>query len=173
MHDLSQVVSETTKRLNDRYTLKHTSEKGGKHLVFHLADQEYGIDIISVKEIIGMMPIRSVPRTPRFVKGVINLRGKVIPVIDLRLKLGLLEQPYTEKTCIIITEIQQGRPGAQVGMVVDAVSEVLNLSPEDIEGPPELGSGEDAGVIMGIAKTDAGARILLDTDRLLGQGVSG
>ncbi|MBW2108607.1 MAG: chemotaxis protein CheW [Deltaproteobacteria bacterium] len=166
MHNLSRVVSRIVKRLDkERET---TSRKGGRHLIFGLGNQKYGIDIVSVKEIIGMMPIRSVPQTPPFMKGVINLRGKVIPVVDLRVKLGLEELDYTDQTCIIIAEIKEKHATAQVGVVVDSVSEVLSLKAEDIEEPLLLGLRSRAHVVAGIAKTDIGTWVLLDTNRLLG-----
>ena len=99
--------------------------KSGKYLTFQLADEDYGIALLQIKEIIGMMPITAVPRTPAFVKGVINLRGQVIPVTDLRLKFGMNESGYTDRTCIIVVEVQGEAATVQVGVVVDAVSEVL------------------------------------------------
>jgi purine-binding chemotaxis protein CheW len=87
---------------------KSMENKEGKYLTFSMAGEEYGLGILKVKEIIGMMPVTTVPRTPPFVKGVINLRGKVIPVVDLRLKFGMEEIAYTERTCIIVVEIGEG-----------------------------------------------------------------
>ena len=106
----------------------------GKYLTFALADEEYGISILKVKEIIGMMPITTVPQTPEFVKGVINLRGKVISVMDLRLKFGMDEIEYTERTCIIVVEIAGASNNTiLIGIVVDSVSEVLNIKSDDTE----------------------------------------
>jgi len=139
----------------------------GKYLTFSLAGEEYGIGILKVKEIIGMMPITTVPRTPGFVKGVINLRGKVIPVVDLRLKFGMEEIPYTERTCIIVVEIG-GRGGSiLIGIVVDAVSEVLNIKGTEIEATPTFGARLDTDYILGMAKMNGGVKILLDIDRVL------
>jgi len=139
----------------------------GKHLIFKLAEEEYGLDILKVKEIIGLMDITSVPRTPDFVKGVINLRGKVIPVIDLRLKFGLPQAEYDERTCIIVVEVnQQGQP-VQMGIVVDAVSEVQNVKAEDVEPTPSFGTELDTKYIRGMAKVEGGIKILLDIDRAL------
>ncbi|MBW2108106.1 MAG: chemotaxis protein CheW [Deltaproteobacteria bacterium] len=168
MHDLSQVISRLIRRFARDYELTDTPKKGGKRLIFDLDHQEYGVDIVSVKEIIGMTPIRSVPQTPPFVKGVINLRGKVIPVIDLRIKLGMAASDYNERTCIIVMEVKGKKGTTQVGMVVDSVSEVLNLRAEDIEDPPSLGGRSTAEMILGMAKAEGRARILLNTDRLLG-----
>jgi len=116
---------DTTRILDE--TLSTLIEREGKYLTFTLASEDYGIGILKIKEIIGMMPITSVPQTPSFVKGVVNLRGKVIPVVDLRLKFGMPAIDYTERTCIIVVEIS-GQSGAiKIGIVVDAVSEVLNI----------------------------------------------
>ena len=114
-------------------------DKEGKYLTFTLAKEEYGIGILKIKEIIGMMPITSVPQTPEFVKGVINLRGKVIPVMDLRLRFEKDSVDYTERTCIIVVEIAAQAGTVQIGIVVDAVSEVLNIKGEDIEETPTFG----------------------------------
>ena len=108
-------------------------DKEGKYLTFTLAEEEYGIGILKIKEIIGMLPINSVPQTPEFVKGVINLRGKVIPVMDLRLRFGMPSIDYSERNCIIVVEIGGQAGTILVGIVVDAVSEVLNIKGDDIE----------------------------------------
>ncbi|MCA1787175.1 MAG: chemotaxis protein CheW [Desulfobacteraceae bacterium] len=147
--------------------IKATTMKTGKYLTFTLADEEYGIGILKVKEIIGMMSITSVPRTPDFVKGVINLRGKVIPVIDLRLKFVMDAIPYTDRTCIIVVEIDTDDMTIQIGIVVDAVSEVLNIKQEEIENTPSFGTSVNTDYILGMAKIDSGVKILLDIDRVL------
>lgn len=141
--------------------------KTGKYLTFTLSDESYGIGILKVKEIIGMMPITSVPRTPEFVKGVINLRGKVIPVMDLRLKFAMGEIPYTDRTCIIVVEIDAESGTVLIGIVVDAVSEVLNITEEEIEDAPVFGSKLNTDYILGMAKTDGGVKILLNIDKVL------
>jgi purine-binding chemotaxis protein CheW len=141
--------------------------KEGKYLTFSLADEEYGIGILKVKEIIGMMSITSVPQTPGFVKGVINLRGKVIPVMDLRLKFNMDESAYTERTCIIVVEVTNQRGRVQIGIVVDAVSEVLNIKEGDIEETPTFGTNLDTHFILGMAKIDGMVKILLDIDQVL------
>jgi len=142
--------------------------KEGKYLTFSLAGEEYGIGILKVREIIGMMPITPVPRTPDFVKGVINLRGKVIPVIDLRLRFGLEAAAYTERTCIIVVEILGDAGAVPMGIVVDAVSEVLNIRGGDIENTPAFGVKLNTDFILGMAKTEGSVKILLDIDRVLG-----
>jgi purine-binding chemotaxis protein CheW len=140
----------------------------GKYLTFSLAGEEYGIGILKVREIIGMMTVTPVPQTPEFVKGVINLRGKVIPVIDLRLRFGLDAAAYTERTCIIVVEIHGDAGSVPMGIVVDAVSEVLNIRGSDIENTPTFGVKLNTDFILGMAKTGGGVKILLDIDRVLG-----
>jgi len=140
----------------------------GKYLTFSLAGEEYGIGILKVREIIGMMSITPVPQTPEFVKGVINLRGKVIPVIDLRLRFGLDATAYTERTCIIVVEIHGESGSIPMGIVVDAVSEVLNIRSADIENTPSFGVKLNTDFILGMAKTEGGVKILLDIDKVLG-----
>ncbi len=152
---------------NMNETINATIMKAGKYLTFTLADEEYGIGILKVKEINGMIPITSVPRTPDFVKGVINLRGKVIPVIDLRLKFGMPAIDYTDRTCIIVVEIEANDMTIQIGIVVDAVSEVLNIKEEEIENAPSFGTSINMDYILGMAKIDSGVKILLDIDRVL------
>jgi purine-binding chemotaxis protein CheW len=158
-------MAEITKTIDQ--TIKAIVNREGKYLTFSLADEEYGIGILKVKEIIGMMPITTVPRTPLFVKGVINLRGKVIPVMDLRLKFGMEEIGYTERTCIIVVEIAGQTGSILVGIVVDAVSEVLNIKGNDIEDTPTFGVKLETDYILGMAKMNGGVKILLDIDMVL------
>lgn len=146
----------------------NTRDREGKYLTFSLAGEEYGIGILKVKEIIGMMPITQVPRTPGYVKGVINLRGKVIPVADLRLKFDIEEMAYTERTCIIVVEIREGLGTVLMGIVVDSVSEVLNIKSGEIEDTPAFGTQMDTDYILGMAKTGGGVKILLDIDKVFG-----
>jgi purine-binding chemotaxis protein CheW len=147
--------------------IKATTIKTGKYLTFSLEKEEYGIGILKVKEIIGMMPITSVPRTPAFVKGVVNLRGKVIPVLDLRTKFEMESIPYTERTCIIVVEIDSNAATILLGIVVDSVSEVLNIREEEIEETPKFGTQLKHDYILGMAKRDGGVKILLNIDRVL------
>jgi purine-binding chemotaxis protein CheW len=139
----------------------------GKYLTFSLAGEEYGIGILKVKEIIGMMPVTHVPRTPEFVKGVVNLRGKVIPVVDLRLRFALEAAAYTERTCIIVVEVAGANGSVMMGIVVDAVSEVLNIRGADIENTPAFGVRLNTDFILGMAKAAGGIKILLDIDKVL------
>ena len=152
--------------IND--AVAHAARRDGKYLTFSLAGEEYGIGILKIREIIGMMPITAVPETPHFVKGVVNLRGKVIPVIDLRLRFGMSEIGYTERTCIIVVEIRGEAGVLPVGTVVDAVSEVLSIKAEDIEDPPAFGVRLNTDYILGMAKMGKGVKLLLDIDRVLG-----
>ncbi len=147
--------------------VKSMTIKTGKYLTFTLEDETYGIGILKVKEIIGMMPITSVPQTPEFVKGVINLRGKVIPIIDLRLKFSMEAVPYSERTCIIVVEILSDGATVLIGVVVDAVSEVLNIREDEIEETPKFGSRLNTEHILGMAKMEGGVKILLNIDQVL------
>lgn len=142
---------------------------GGKYLTFALGKEEYGIPIQRVKEIIGMMEITEVPRTPDFIKGVINLRGKIIPLMDLRLKFGLPEKTYSERTCIIVVEVasEEDRSVRMMGIAVDMVSEVVNIAEGDVEQPPRYGNGVDIRFLRGMGKVKGKVVMLLDMDRVL------
>ncbi len=142
-------------------TNKQTTE--GKFLTFALEKEEYGVEILKVKEIIGLMDITTVPQTPEYMKGVINLRGKVIPVIDLRLKFSMPETEHTEETCIIVVEVGV----SLIGIVVDSVSEVMYIKAEDIEDAPSFGQEIDTKFIMGLGKTKEKIIILLDIEKVL------
>ncbi len=159
------MTEEITNKMDQ--AVKAMMDKEGKYLTFTLANEEYGIGILKIREIIGMMPITSVPRTPEFVKGVINLRGKVIPVMDLRLRFGMEEMEYTDRTCIIVVEIERQAGTVQIGTVVDSVSEVLNVGGTDIEETPSFGTKLDTEYILGMAKIEGGVKILLDIDEVL------
>ena len=148
-------------------TVKSMGSKEGKYLTFSLAGEEYGISIIKVKEIIGIMAITPVPQTAGYVKGVINLRGKVIPIIDLRAKFAMESTAYTERTCIIVVEISSNDRKIMMGIVVDSVSEVLNIKPGEIADTPTFGANMDTAYILGMAKIGGGVKILLDIDRVL------
>jgi purine-binding chemotaxis protein CheW len=136
----------------------------GKYLTFSLAGEEYGIGILKVKEIIGMMTITPVPQAPDFVKGVINLRGKVIPVLDLRLHFSMEAGEYMERTCIIVVETAGTNGSVHMGIVVDAVSEVLNVRQDDTEDTPAFGVKLNTDFILGMAKLGGGVKILLDIE---------
>ncbi len=135
-----------------------------KFLTFILEDEEYGIEILKVREIIGMMPITPVPQSQHTLKGVINLRGKIIPVFDLRLIFGMGEKDYDSETCIIIVDVA----GRLAGIVVDTVSEVMDVRDDDIETSSGLEAGFNSQFIMGISKVNDKIRILVDIDNILG-----
>jgi len=145
-------------------TTQQDSQRAGKYLTFSLAGEEYGLEILKVREIIGMMEITSVPRTPEYIKGVINLRGKVIPVVDLRLKFGIQEAEHTDETCVIVVDVG----GVEMGIIVDKVSEVLDIKADEIEDTPEFGTNVNTDYILGMGKTEDRVSILLDISRVLG-----
>ena len=139
----------------------------GKHLVFLLGEASYGIPILQVLDINGLMEITPIPKTPEFIKGVINLRGKVIPVMDLRLKFGMPAKEYDKQTCIIIVNISVGKTNKQMGVIVDTVSEVFDIPLTEIEPPPEYGTHADEGFINGIGKVKGVLVVLLNIEKVL------
>ena len=147
--------------------IEPAKKQEGKHLTFMLDGEEYGIGIKKVREIIGMMQITTVPQTPVYVKGVINLRGKVVPIVDLRLKFSMESMSYTERTCIIVVEVKNKTHAISMGIVVDAVSEVVNIKENEIEETPHFGTRLNTDYILGMAKTGNGVKILLDIDKVL------
>lgn len=136
--------------------------KGGKYLTFKLAGEEFGIQILKVREIIGIMNITAIPQMPVYMKGVINLRGKVIPVIDLRLKFGLTEIEHTEETCVIVVDV-----GKEIGIIVDTVSEVLDITDQNVEPAPQVGGTTNTEFILGMGKVGDQVKILLDLDKVM------
>ena len=140
---------------------------GGKYLTFALGKEEYGLQILKVREIIGLMDITAVPRTLPHVRGVINLRGQVITVVDLRAKFDMQSVEKTDQTCIIVVEINQGGRKLNIGIIVDRVSEVLDIAAEKIEASPNLGGSGDADFILGMGKIGDSVKILLDIDQVL------
>jgi len=138
-------------------------DREGKYLTFSLDREEYGISILKVKEIIGMMPITSVPGTPDYICGIVNLRGKIIPIVDLRKKFGMASIAHTPETCIIVVNVQ----GAEMGTVVDRVSEVLNIDAGDIEPAPSFGKDIKPDFILGIGKAQSKVTILLNIERVI------
>jgi purine-binding chemotaxis protein CheW len=142
-------------------------DRAGKYLIFRLGSEEFGARVLKVREIMGIQEVTPVPHTPVFVKGVINLRGKVIPVIDLRLKFGLPSEEYTARTRIIVVRTQLGEDQLLMGIVVDEVAEVLNLAASDIEETPDFGPGVETPYLLGMAKVKDRVKILLDIDQVL------
>jgi purine-binding chemotaxis protein CheW len=142
------------------------SSRAGKYLTFQLGEEEYAIQVLRVREIVKIQHITSVPETPADVRGVINLRGKVIPVVDLRIKFGMPEMEYGQRTCIIVVELGSGAHGP-MGIIVDEVSEVLNLLDGDIQDTPDFGAGVETPYLLGMAKVKDKVKILLDIDQVL------
>jgi len=138
-----------------------------KYLSFHVGPEEFALGVLSVREIMGMQDITMVPHTPQYVKGIINLRGKVIPVVDLRLKFKMASVEYSQRTCIIVVDVAGDGNRMLMGIVVDAVSEVLNIQPSDIETTPDFGEGVAIPYLLGIAKVKGKVKILLDIDKVL------
>ncbi|HNU30300.1 MAG TPA: chemotaxis protein CheW [Sedimentisphaerales bacterium] len=148
-------------------------DKEGKYLTFALAHEEYGLEILKVREIIGYIQVTAVPQTPHYVKGVINLRGQVIPVVDLRAKFGMDTTDVTDETCIIVVETSNGGRRFSTGIVVDRVQEVLDIPGANIEDAPQFGASVNTDFILGMGKVGESVKILLDIDRVLGGGLEG
>lgn len=142
-------------------------KQDGKHLVFMLGGAGYGIPILTVLDINGLMDITPIPKAPVYIKGVINLRGKVIPVMDLRLKFGMPEKEYDKETCIIIVNISIDGKDRQIGVLVDTVSEVFDIPLTEIEAPPEYGTHAGQGFINGIGKIKGKLVVLLNIEKVL------
>lgn len=153
--------------INVKAPVAGTAEQESKYLQFELDGEYYGVDILKVREINGMMDITAVPQTPRFMKGLINLRGKVVPVIDLRLKFGLAEADYDERTSIIVIEFKSIYGQVQMGILVDTVSEVVSIPSKNIESAPNFGTRMRSEYIKGMAKTKGRVVIILDIDLIL------
>ena len=148
-------------------------DKEGKYLTFALAHEEYGLEILKVREIIGYIQVTALPQTPHYVKGVINLRGQVIPVVDLRSKFGMDTADVTDETCIIVVEIAHNGRKFSTGIVVDRVQEVLDIPGGNIEEAPQFGASVNTDFILGMGKVGESVKILLDIDRVLGGGPEG
>ena len=138
----------------------------GKYLTVVLENEAYGIGVLKVREIIRMQKITPVPQMPAFVKGVINLRGRVIPIVDMRVKFGLKAE-FAERTCIVVVQVKLSDHTVQMGLIVDSVEEVVNLSGTDIEPTPDFGTRIDTGYILGMAKIKGAVKTLLDIDRVV------
>jgi purine-binding chemotaxis protein CheW len=145
--------------------VKAAESRAGKYLAFRLGDETYGLEILKVREVITMMDITHVPRTPAFIKGVINLRGRVIAVTDLRTKFGMPAVAATAERCIVVVNVA----GLEMGLIVDNVSEVLDVAADAIEDTPSFGAGVSTDFILGIGKTGEKVTILLDVDKVLSQ----
>lgn len=141
--------------------------RAGKYLTFMIGKEEFGVAVLKVREIMGIQDVTTVPQTPAWMKGVINLRGKIIPVIDLRLRFGVDALGYTERTCIIVVQVSSGAAILPMGIIVDEVSEVLTMTAGDIEDTPDFGSQVATDYILGMAKIKGKVKILLDIDKVL------
>jgi len=145
-----------------------TRSLAGKYLTFVLGRESYGMQVLKIREIIRFTDITAVPQMPVHIKGVINLRGKIIPVIDLRAKFGLGAADATERTCIVVVQVTlPSRTTAQMGLIVDAVEEVTNIASTDIEETPDFGGAFDTDCILGMAKIKGVVKTLLDIDRVV------
>lgn len=150
------------KVIRENYSIK-IDPRGGKYLTFFLADEEYGVEILKVQEIIGRMPVTPVPLTSRYIRGVINLRGKIHPIMDLNIKFGMDETRLTDETCIIVIKTSS----LVMGILVDRVSEVVNVASEDIEDTPSFGADINTEYLLGVGKTGGRVRLLLDIEKVL------
>jgi purine-binding chemotaxis protein CheW len=144
------------------------SHRAGKYLIFSLSGEEFGAEVLKIKEIMGLQNITAVPNTASCVKGVINLRGQVIPVLDLRIKFNLPAVEYTQRTCIVVVDTLIAGKSALMGAIVDGVAEVLTLTPDDIVDTPDFGSGADSPYLLGMAKVKGKVKILIDIQQVLG-----
>jgi purine-binding chemotaxis protein CheW len=146
----------------------HVKKLAGKYLTFALHGEFYGIDVLKVREIIRLTEITAVPQMPAYVRGVINLRGKIIPVMDLRLRFGFADAPSTDQTCIVVVQVKlpDGK-STQMGLVVDGVEEVVNIAASDIEETPDFGGDISASYIVGMAKIKGAVKTLLDIDSVI------
>lgn len=145
-----------------------TSQCAGKYLTVNLDEEAYGLAVLKVREIIRMQKITPVPQMPEYVRGVLNLRGRVIPVVDLRVKFGLKAE-FAERTCIVVVQVKlPSTQTVQMGLIVDSVEEVVNLNAQDIEPTPDFGTRIDTSYLLGMAKVKGQVKTLLDIDRVVG-----
>ena len=153
----------------EQNTESRQGQLAGKYLTFTLGGEDYGIPVLKVREIIQRSDITEVPRMPDYVRGVINLRGKVVPIVDLRLKFELMEFATNERTCIVVVEVvPQSGIQSMLGMVVDVVDEVVQIFAENIEPPPSFGAVLNTDCILGMGKVKGSVKSLLDIDKLMG-----
>jgi len=159
---MSEMRGETDQKAGMNY-----GHLAGKYLTFKLDEEEYGLDIMKVQEIIGIMPVTKVPRVPEYVRGVINLRGRIIPTIELRAKFGIESVEDTERTCIIVVELQTEKGKVNMGVIVDEVAEVMDFNADSIDAAPEFGTALNTAFILGIGIVKGSVKILLDLDKVL------
>lgn len=141
--------------------------KDGKHLIFELDQRNYGMPIMEVSEVNKLIKITPMPKTPDFIKGIINLRGRIIPVMDLRLKFGMPEKEYDPETCIIIVNLKVGKTKEQMGVIVDRVSEVFDIPLSEIDAPPDCGTKAEEEIFTGIGKIKGKLVMLLNLKKIL------
>ena len=158
-------MSQTVAPQNESSTTPQRSDRAGKYLTFQLGAEEFGISVLKIREIMGIQEITGVPQTPGWMKGVINLRGKVIPVIDVRLKFGMPTVAYTQRTCIVVAQVERENEQMLMGLIVDEVAEVTNIGAGEIEDAPSFGSNVPIPYILGMAKQKRKVKILLDIDQ--------
>ena len=161
---MEQIANHSVEKSSDLTAL------AGKFLTFLLDKEEYGIEIMKVQEIVGMMPVTKIPKVPDYVRGVVNLRGRIIPSIELRKKFNLDSTEDTERTCIIVVEILSAGEKKDVGIIVDELAEVLDIQGSDINPPPNFGTNLNEEVILGIGIVGDNVKILLDIDKILTKG---
>ena len=158
------------KQTQDELNQAIKSATAGKYLTFKMAGEEYGLEILKVHQIIGMIPVTHVPRMPEFIRGVINLRGKILPVVDMRLKFGLESMEDTPRTCIIVLQIPHEQESLTMGIIVDEVSEVMDINTEQVEATPGFGANIPTDFLLGIGKMEDKIVMLLDVDKVLTTG---
>jgi len=164
---MSNLTFDSSETLSSSFT-------SGKFLTFLLADEAYGVEVLRIREIIRMQKITPVPQMPVHVKGVINLRGKVIPVVDLRLKFNLPAEEATERTCVIVVDVENGQGvSTLLGLVVDAVEEVLNITEGEVEPSPDFGTQLSSECCLGIAKIKDNIKTLLDIEKVVSSELNG
>lgn len=161
------IIMDITDQKHEEFLRLKYERRTGKYLIFSLAGQEYGISISKVKEIMELLPVTPVPHAPFYVKGVINLRGRVIPIVDLRLKFDIEQMDYAARTCIIVLESLNQANASLTGVIVDSVSDVLYIRGNDIEDNPAYIAGFNTGYILGMAKVDRSLKVILDVDKVL------
>lgn len=144
-----------------------TRATAAKYLTFTLGNEEYAVGVLKVREIIKLMEITAVPQVPPYVKGVVNLRGRVIPIVDLRVRFGLPAVQYAERTCIVVVELGLQDSAALIGLIVDAVSDVLTIATDDLTDAASVGGPKETGYVEALARVKGRVKILLNIDRLL------
>lgn len=166
MNQAMTMTEQATKELA-RIKGGETGASANQYLTFSLADEEYGVDILRVQEIKGWTPVTHIPNAPAFLKGVLNLRGTIVPIVDLRMRFNLPAVDYTPTTVVIVLSLFSNGRERTFGIVVDAVSDVLNIAAADIHAKPDFGTAVDADFISGLATIEQTMVMLLDIDRLL------